>query len=610
MTAASARPQRGVGLLVEGRQQPLLLVAGHERAEPLEAPRQLGRGGEPERRRLGGLSRTSARPCWALGSGHVAQRRRGHRAGRRLQRDRQRRLGAVEALGSTGSPGRVESTRQKRRRLAGVAGPLRVRGPRRPPAELRLQQRRAGRRDEERRPGYRLIRSSSVDADGLRPDDVRSGCPPSGRRPGGWQIVSISRQSPWIKCVVDEDQLDVGRLRRGAEALVAGRREHRLIAQLLEVPGQSPAPRGVAVDDHGPGRRLVGHEPGEDRDDQARPGERPSRLQRDQRPGGGELDPTVRRRERLDQRVGPAVRPPGRRGRSPAPAPSRPRRPGRTCRRRSPSRSTSPSTLGPAASAAAKVLAGSPAGNAAKPARSTAFSRARLEQHDLRRHGRTGRAASASRAQPEPEVGLRLAPRDLDRDGLLPGLVPDPEHDRVARELDLVEVILPGLVGQEADGRLGLRLERPAGQVPDRVADGHQRGRRRGARAASETSGGTARGSPIRPRASAASATSLVSPPSSVASSGGTAGRSSRAMFRTIVARLARRQARPVQRLDQRRDGVRARLAEPLDGVILLLALLVSAAMNRASRSGRVAFRRVAAPSIATSGRRWARVSG
>ena len=125
--------------------------------------------------------------------------------------------------------------------------------------------------------------------------------------------VSCSRQSPWIRWWSISDQLDVGRLGGGAEPLVAGRREHRRRSpSSLRKPASWLAAVGVAVDDHGPGAGLVGDEPGEDRDDPARAGERPPRVELDQGPRGGELDPAAGGREGLDQRVDAGRRPPGR----------------------------------------------------------------------------------------------------------------------------------------------------------------------------------------------------------------------------------------------------------------------------------------------------------
>ena len=65
-------------------------------------------------------------------------------------------------------------------------------------------------------------------------------------------------------------------------------------------------------------------------------------------------------------------------------------------------------------------------------------------------------------------------------------------------------------------------------------------------------------------------------------------------MFRTRRSVLAR-QARPPQRLDQRGHGVRARLAEPPDGVILLLGGLRQVG-DEPLRSGRAGSRTAARP--------------
>ena len=155
------------------------------------------------------------------------------------------------------------------------------------------------------------------------------------------------------------------------------------------------------------------------------------------------------------------------------------------------------------------------------------------QQDDLRRH--VGRVELERLAgQPEAEVRLGLAPRDLDRDRAASGPSSQIQSDdRVAGELDRVEVVLPGLVGQER-GRATGAATRTAGRsgaaIAPRAAISERR--RRGApRGQRDVRRGTARGSPIRPRASAASAASLVSALSSVAISGGTADRSSRPML-------------------------------------------------------------------------------
>ena len=63
-------------------------------------------------------------------------------------------------------------------------------------------------------------------------------------------------QSPAVleQVVADQDQLDVGRLGRGAEALVAGQLELGIIAQVDEEAGELAPSVGVAIDDHGPGK--------------------------------------------------------------------------------------------------------------------------------------------------------------------------------------------------------------------------------------------------------------------------------------------------------------------------------------------------------------------
>ena len=138
------------------------------------------------------------------------------------------------------------------------------------------------------------------------------------RRPGvGAEVAQRVDQPPVAldEVGVDQDQLDVGRLGGEPEPPVARHGDLRLVAEGLEEAGELARPVDVAVDDDGLRRGLVGDEPGEDRDDPARTGERAARVERDQGPRRGELGPAAGGPEGLDERVGAAGRRSGRRGR-------------------------------------------------------------------------------------------------------------------------------------------------------------------------------------------------------------------------------------------------------------------------------------------------------
>jgi hypothetical protein len=226
------------------------------------------------------------------------------------------------------------------------------------------------------------------------------------RRPGVRAEVAQRVDQPPVpldEVGVDQDQLDVGRFRGEPEPPVARLGDLRLVAEGLQEAGELARPVDVAVDDDGLRRGLVGDEPGEDRDDPARAGERPARVERDERPRRGELGPSAGGPEGPDERVGrplptsalrsvtcPRAVAAGRRGRScrrRSPAPARRRaRPGRRpppWRRRSTGRSPGRRRIPPAPRP-------SPApGSRRGPAR----------------HGSTGRAAT-----PRAPAGGRSTP--------------------------------------------------------------------------------------------------------------------------------------------------------------------------------------------------------
>ena len=136
-------------------------------------------------------------------------------------------------------------------------------------------------------------------------------------------------------------------------------------------------------------------------------------------------------------------------------------------------------------------------------------------------------------------------------------------------------VILPGLVGEQPDRRLRLRLERPAGDPRDGAAGGVAEGRGRRSHGGRDRSGtgrpGGRRSGPgprrRRPRA-------VRSGASSAAIRAGTAARSSRPMLRDDQRRGPRGERRVVQRLRSAAGTAYGPgLAEPLDGVVLLLGL-------------------------------------
>ena len=99
--------------------------------------------------------------------------------------------------------------------------------------------------------------------------------------------------------------------------------------------------------------------------------------------------------------------------------------------------------------------------------------------------------------------------------------------------------------------------------------------------------------------------------PSSTAVSGGTADGLQPAHVPQQQVVILARQARPPQRLDQRRHGVRARLAQPADGVILLRGSLRQVG-DRTARSGRAGSRTAATAAARASLSGWAngRVAG
>ena len=306
------------------------------------------------------------------------------------------------------------------------------------------------------------------------------------------------------------------------------------------------------------GSGLVGDEPGEDRDDLARAGERLPRLERDQRPGGGELDPPARGRQRLDQRVGAAA---GRQGVAVGHLPQgrrRPRRPGRTCRRRSPSRSTSASTSGPAASAAANVLGRVAGGERGEADALDRLLQRQAQEGDLRRHVRrvelrAPRAPAAGRSTPRPRSaspgsgpGPAWPASQVQRiNGVAGERGPrggDNAAPRRSARGPATAAALRTAGRSAARSRAGRPRARDVGDARGRVRARQERQVRDGPRVADAAEH-------RRPRRRPRPASGL----SRVAIKGGTADRSSRPMLRTIRARSLGREPRLLERLDQKR---------------------------------------------------------
>ena len=382
-----------------------------------------------------------------------------------------------------------------------------------------------------------------------------------------------------MQVVADQDQLDVGRLGGGEEAVAAGRAPAR-----RRSPGSSgtsatsAAAAGVAVDDHGAGLRLVDDEPGERR---RRPGSSRGTAGRAPASTMARAAANWARRPGAvrapDQRVGPARRAgQGRAVGHLAPGPRTAAAARSACRRRWPSRAPAASSAGPAAVAAAKV-AGSWAGTASGPTRSAALSSARLSCATWADRS-FGSSRSACRAKPQAEGRLGLGRRHLARDRDLAWRRPTTRGRPARRELGT----RGGGNAQAASvstrtGRLRLLRERPAGQPRDRRLRGRSHRRAAPASRPPGTSG-TARprdrrSPPARwPRRPPSTGSGL----SSAAASGGTAEGCEPAHVPDQEVVLLARQPRPPQRLDQERHGVRARLAEAADGVVLLLGASAS----------------------------------
>ncbi len=144
----AARAVRSVGSVSSSRaSSSLRLLRGlDQRAEPLDAPRQLHGRAEPQRGRPRRVEHDVGQAALRGGVGHVAQRRRGGQAGRRrVQRDRQRGLGAGRGRPRTGCPAarpaapaarprRGRSRRAPRRRAATASRRAAARGWPRPGA--------------------------------------------------------------------------------------------------------------------------------------------------------------------------------------------------------------------------------------------------------------------------------------------------------------------------------------------------------------------------------------------------------------------------------------------------------------------------------------------
>ena len=212
------------------------------------------------------------------------------------------------------------------------------------------------------------------------------------------------------------------------------------------------------------------------------------------------------------------------------------------CRRRSPSRSTSPSTAGPAASAAAKVSDGSFGRERRRTRRARRPSPAPGSGARPARRGPSGRAASAARASFRPRYASASALRHRSRRrATCVGVVPDPERDRVAGELDRVACDSagprrsapgPGDFGCEANGRPVSR-SMACRRGRSRAASARRRRRRRRARQGGDGPRVADPAQGRRPRRRRAAGFGAVER----RDQGGTAERSSRPMFRTIRAR-------------------------------------------------------------------------
>ena len=196
-------------------------------AAPPGRPSRAGRtAGCSGRAGSAALSRSGA------GLRRVEQRRRPGRAARRRSGTSPSAVAAAGPVGESAARPSAPGSARSRPRLERVARPGREHPPearpprgRRParsaseaadgrPAELLLQQRRAGRRDQELDAREaRLSRSSSCDVEAQRADDVDR----DARRPGVGPEVGQRVDQPPValdQVGVDEDQLDVGRLRR------------------------------------------------------------------------------------------------------------------------------------------------------------------------------------------------------------------------------------------------------------------------------------------------------------------------------------------------------------------------------------------------------------
>ena len=363
--------------------------------------------------------------------------------------------------------------------------------------------------------------------------------------------MSASRQWPLDQVVVDQDQLDVGRLGGRAEARrspVAA--DLGVVAEPLEEADELAAAVGVAVDDDGAGtgpaatnRASIGT----------------TRLE----PGNGcrGSSPTrARAAANWTRRLGArrAPRPAGRGG-VPSPRALRsvtwPRASTAataarsSCRRRSPSRTTSPSTSGPAASAAANVPAGSLAGNAADPTRSIACSSARLRGDLRQRSAGSSSERRASQAEGASARGVTCAgpgpsrrrPRSRGRpgsSGTFGRRASDRRAGRVGQDADRATRAALRTAGRSAARSPGGRRRGPAGLAPARPTARQVRARPAGRRS---------RRGP-RPRRRRRPGRGCRAPRSG-------AGRPRRRAGRcpsTIAARSSGDEARAPQRLDQR----------------------------------------------------------
>ena len=307
------------------------------------------------------------------------------------------------------------------------------------------------------------------------------------------------------------------------------------------------------------GSTLGFHEPSERRDNPRRPGE-PSlegfRLHNCL--GRRELDPSVGSRQGVDQNPkGGNPLSPGPCDRSPYPA----------SRRASAATPGRPSAI-------------------ARRATSAEYRRSRRQGHRFggrpdrdRRPGLTGppgpplgrrwSATAAFASPPEPENPTRPPDAWSARaTTAFRGVVPDPGHRRLVGQVG-VEVILPGLVRQDPDGRPGLGIERPAGQLADRRETTDRAADRGLALTASRSGPGPPGGrrscrgpSRRRPRTGRRGCRGPRSRP------GPRGGRACRRCHQRGPGRGV--EVGDAQGTDQGRDGVGAGLSEPLDGVVLL----------------------------------------